>query len=545
MQKIIILDFGSQTTQLIGRRIREMDTFCEIMPYNKYPEDDTDVIGVILSGSPYSVYDPEAFKVDLSRFVGRLPVLGICYGAQFMAYTNGGSVEPAGSREYGRQNLVTIDKANPLFYGFDDNSQVWMSHGDTITRIPTGAEVIASTESVSNAAYYIPAGKPVADTPSAKGVWAVQFHPEVFHSVQGSLLLKNFVVGICGSNQNWSADSFVETTVRELREQVGQDRVILGLSGGVDSSVAAVLLNKAIGDHLTCIFVDHGMLRKNEFRDVMEDYKCLGLNVVGVDASEKFFTDLAGVTDPEQKRKIIGRDFVEVFNAEAKKIKDAKWLAQGTIYPDRIESLNITGKVIKSHHNVGGLPKEMHLQLCEPLKWLFKDEVRRVGRQLGMPEHLITRHPFPGPGLAVRILGDITPEKVRILQDADDIYIRGLREYKTRLSGEKARAVLAAGVPADMKDGEIEVSLYDQIWQAGTVLLSTVRSVGVMGDERTYEHPVALRAVTSTDAMTADWAHLPYDFMAKVSTEIINKVKGVNRVCYDISSKPPSTIEWE
>lgn len=545
MQKIIILDFGSQTTQLIGRRIREMDTFCEIMPYNKYPEDDTDVIGVILSGSPYSVYDPEAFKVDLSRFVGRLPVLGICYGAQFMAYTNGGSVEPAGSREYGRQNLVTIDKANPLFYGFDDNSQVWMSHGDTITRIPTGAEVIASTESVSNAAYYIPAGKPVADTPSAKGVWAVQFHPEVFHSVQGSLLLKNFVVGICGSNQDWSADSFVETTVRELREQVGQDRVILGLSGGVDSSVAAVLLNKAIGDHLTCIFVDHGMLRKNEFRDVMEDYKCLGLNVVGVDASEKFFTDLAGVTDPEQKRKIIGRDFVEVFNAEAKKIKDAKWLAQGTIYPDRIESLNITGKVIKSHHNVGGLPKEMHLQLCEPLKWLFKDEVRRVGRQLGMPEHLITRHPFPGPGLAVRILGDITPEKVRILQDADDIYIRGLRDYKTRLSGEKARAVLAAGVPADMKDGEIEVSLYDQIWQAGTVLLSTVRSVGVMGDERTYEHPVALRAVTSTDAMTADWAHLPYDFMAKVSTEIINKVKGVNRVCYDISSKPPSTIEWE
>ena len=545
MQKIIILDFGSQTTQLIGRRIREMDTFCEIMPYNKYPEDDTDVIGVILSGSPYSVYDPEAFKVDLSRFVGRLPVLGICYGAQFMAYTNGGSVEPAGSREYGRQNLVTIDKANPLFYGFDDNSQVWMSHGDTITRIPTGAEVIASTESVSNAAYYIPAGKPVADTPSAKGVWAVQFHPEVFHSVQGSLLLKNFVVGICGSNQDWSADSFVETTVRELREQVGQDRVILGLSGGVDSSVAAVLLNKAIGDHLTCIFVDHGMLRKNEFRDVMEDYKCLGLNVVGVDASEKFFTDLAGVTDPEQKRKIIGRDFVEVFNAEAKKIKDAKWLAQGTIYPDRIESLNITGKVIKSHHNVGGLPKEMHLQLCEPLKWLFKDEVRRVGRQLGMPEHLITRHPFPGPGLAVRILGDITPEKVRILQDADDIYIRGLREYKVKLSGEEARKVLAAGVPAEMTDGEIEVSLYDQIWQAGTVLLSTVRSVGVMGDERTYEHPVALRAVTSTDAMTADWAHLPYDFMAKVSTEIINKVKGVNRVCYDISSKPPSTIEWE
>ena len=545
MQKIIILDFGSQTTQLIGRRVRELDTFCEIMPYNKYPEDDSDVIGVILSGSPYSVYDPEAFKVDLSRFVGRLPVLGICYGAQFMAYTNGGNVEPAGSREYGRQNLVTINKTNPLFQGFDDNSQVWMSHGDTITRIPDGAEVIASTQTVDNAAYYIPAGTPVSGTPSAKGVWGVQFHPEVFHSVQGTLLLENFVVRICGSLQDWSADSFVETTVREIREQVGSDRVILGLSGGVDSSVAAVLLNKAIGDHLTCIFVDHGMLRKNEFRDVMEDYKCLGLNVIGVDASQKFFSDLAGVSDPEQKRKIIGRDFVEVFNAEAKKIKDARWLAQGTIYPDRIESLNITGKVIKSHHNVGGLPEEMHLSLCEPLKWLFKDEVRRVGRSMGMPEHLITRHPFPGPGLAVRILGDITPDKVRILQDADDIYIRGLREYKTRLSGEEARRVLAAGVPADMRDGEIEVSLYDQIWQAGTVLLSTVRSVGVMGDERTYEHPVALRAVTSTDAMTADWAHLPYDFMAKVSTDIINKVKGVNRVCYDISSKPPSTIEWE
>ena len=358
-------------------------------------------------------------------------------------------------------------------------------------------------------------------------------------------MLRNFVVDVCGSRQDWSAASFVETTVAELRSQLGDDRVILGLSGGVDSSVAAVLLNKAIGNRLTCIFVDHGMLRKNEFRDVMHDYECLGLNVIGVDASDKFFADLAGVSDPEQKRKIIGRDFVEVFNAEARKQTGAKWLAQGTIYPDRIESLNITGKVIKSHHNVGGLPKEMNLQLCEPLKWLFKDEVRRVGRSMGMPEHLITRHPFPGPGLAVRILGDITPEKVRILQDADDIYIRGLREYRTRLSGEEARRVLAAGVPADMKDGEIEVSLYDQIWQAGAILLSTVRSVGVMGDERTYEHPVALRAVTSTDAMTADWAHLPYDFMASVSTEIINKVKGVNRVCYDISSKPPSTIEWE
>ncbi|MCH5310091.1 MAG: glutamine-hydrolyzing GMP synthase [Prevotella sp.] len=534
-QKIIILDFGSQTTQLIGRRVRELDTFCEIMPYNKFPKDDPSVIGVILSGSPYSVHDPEAFKVDLSEFVGRLPVLGICYGAQFISHTLGGKVEKADSREYGRANLQMVDTSCPLFKGFEQHSQVWMSHGDTITAIPEGFKVIGSTADVKNAAY--------AD--ASRNIYAVQFHPEVFHTLQGTQLLRNFVVDICGSRQEWSAASFVDSTVAELKAQLGNDRVILGLSGGVDSSVAAVLLNRAIGQNLTCIFVDHGMLRKNEFQQVMDDYKVLGLNVIGVDASAKFFADLAGVTDPEQKRKIIGRDFVEVFNAEAKKITDAKWLAQGTIYPDRIESLNITGKVIKSHHNVGGLPKEMHLQLCEPLQWLFKDEVRRVGRQLGMPEHLITRHPFPGPGLAVRILGDITPEKVRILQDADDIYIRGLRDYKVRLSGEEARKVLAAGVPAEMTDGEIEVSLYDQIWQAGTVLLSTVRSVGVMGDERTYEHPVALRAVTSTDAMTADWAHLPYDFMAKVSNEIINKVRGVNRVCYDISSKPPSTIEWE
>ena len=534
-QKIIILDFGSQTTQLIGRRLRELDTFCEILPYNKFPHDDPSVIGVILSGSPYSVYDPEAFKVDLSNIRGKYPILGICYGAQYMAQTYGGKVEPAGSREYGRANLESFDHENPLFKGFDENSQVWMSHGDTITAIPENFKRIASTSKVKFAAYQAENEK----------LWGVQFHPEVFHSLQGTQLLKNFVVDICGSRQDWSAASFVDTTVAELKAELGDDKVILGLSGGVDSSVAAVLLNKAIGSNLTCIFVDHGMLRKNEFRDVMNDYKCLGLNVIGVDASEKFFADLAGVTDPEEKRKIIGRDFVEVFNAEAKKQTGAKWLAQGTIYPDRIESLNITGKVIKSHHNVGGLPKEMNLQLCEPLKWLFKDEVRRVGRSMGMPEHLITRHPFPGPGLAVRILGDITPEKVRILQDADDIYIRGLRDYKVKLSGEEARRVLAAGVPANMENGEIEVSLYDQIWQAGTVLLSTVRSVGVMGDERTYEHPVALRAVTSTDAMTADWAHLPYDFMAKVSNDIINHVKGVNRVCYDISSKPPSTIEWE
>ena len=546
-QKIIILDFGSQTTQLIGRRVRELDTFCEILPYNKFPKDDPSVIGVILSGSPYSVHDPEAFKVDLSQFVGRLPVLGICYGAQFISHTLGGRVEKTDSREYGRAHLETIDTANPLFKGFEQGSQVWMSHGDTITAIPDGFEVIGSTKDVKNAAFWCPAGSDLSPLTSdlSKGIWAVQFHPEVFHTLQGKQLLQNFVVDICGSKQEWSAASFVDSTVAELKAQLGNDRVILGLSGGVDSSVAAVLLNRAIGNRLTCIFVDHGMLRKNEFQQVMDDYKVLGLNVIGVDASEKFFADLAGVTDPEQKRKIIGRDFVEVFNAEAKKITDARWLAQGTIYPDRIESLNITGKVIKSHHNVGGLPKEMHLQLCEPLKWLFKDEVRRVGRQLGMPEHLITRHPFPGPGLAVRILGDITRERVRILQDADDIYIRGLREYKVKLSGEEARKVLAAGVPTTMTDGEIEVSLYDQIWQAGAILLSTVRSVGVMGDERTYENPVALRAVTSSDAMTADWAHLPYDFMAKVSNEIINKVRGVNRVCYDISSKPPATIEWE
>ena len=546
-QKIIILDFGSQTTQLIGRRVRELDTFCEILPYNKFPKDDPSVIGVILSGSPYSVHDPEAFKVDLSQFVGRLPVLGICYGAQFISHTLGGKVEKTDSREYGRAHLETIDTANPLFKGFEQGSQVWMSHGDTITAIPDGFEVIGSTKDVKNAAFWCPAGSDLSPLTSdlSKGIWAVQFHPEVFHTLQGKQLLQNFVVDICGSKQEWSAASFVDSTVAELKAQLGNDRVILGLSGGVDSSVAAVLLNRAIGNRLTCIFVDHGMLRKNEFQQVMDDYKVLGLNVIGVDASDKFFADLAGVTDPEQKRKIIGRDFVEVFNAEAKKITDARWLAQGTIYPDRIESLNITGKVIKSHHNVGGLPKEMHLQLCEPLKWLFKDEVRRVGRQLGMPEHLITRHPFPGPGLAVRILGDITRERVRILQDADDIYIRGLREYKVKLSGEEARKVLAAGVPTTMTDGEIEVSLYDQIWQAGAILLSTVRSVGVMGDERTYENPVALRAVTSSDAMTADWAHLPYDFMAKVSNEIINKVRGVNRVCYDISSKPPATIEWE
>ncbi|HIT16203.1 MAG TPA: glutamine-hydrolyzing GMP synthase [Candidatus Avimuribaculum pullicola] len=505
-EKIIILDFGSQTTQLIGRRVRELNMYCEIVPYNKFPHADKSVIGVILSGSPFSVYDEKAFKIDLAEIRGKYPILGICYGAQFMAYANGGSVEPAATREYGRANLDKIDNSNPLLKGVAQNSQVWMSHGDTITSLPEGFKIIASTAKVAVAAYQAEGEK----------LWGVQFHPEVFHTVDGTQILKNFVVDICGGKQDWNASSFIETTVAQLKEQLGNDKVVLGLSGGVDSSVAAVLLNKAIGRNLTCIFVDHGMLRKNEFKNVLHDYECLGLNVIGVDASEKFFNELAGVTDPERKRKIIGKGFIDVFDEEARKISDVKWLAQGTIYPDCIESLSITGTVIKSHHNVGGLPEKMNLKLCEPLRLLFKDEVRRVGRELGMPDHLIKRHPFPGPGLAVRILGDITREKVRILQDADDIFIQGLRDWE----------------------------LYDKVWQAGVILLP-VQSVGVMGDERTYERAVALRAVTSTDAMTADWAHLPYEFLAKVSNDIINKVKGVNRVCYDISSKPPATIEWE
>jgi len=505
-EKIIILDFGSQTTQLIGRRIRELGEYCEIVPYNKFPYDDPSVIGVVLSGSPFSVYDDKAFRAGLERLRGHLPVLGICYGAQYIAYTSGGSVEPAPSREYGRAHLSSIDTANPLMRDIPVGAQVWMSHGDTITSIPGNFRTIASTDKVAIAAYQV----------EGEQTWGVQFHPEVYHSECGTQILRNFVVDICGGKRDWTAESFIESTVRSLREQLGDDRVVLGLSGGVDSSVAAVLLNRAIGKNLTCIFVDHGMLRKNEFRNVLHDYECLGLNVVGVDASAKFFSELAGVTEPERKRKIIGKGFIDVFDEEAGKIKDAKWLAQGTIYPDCIESLSITGTTIKSHHNVGGLPEKMNLKLCEPLRLLFKDEVRSVGRQLGMPEHLIKRHPFPGPGLAVRILGDITPEKVRILQDADDIFIQGLRDW----------------------------NLYDKVWQAGAILLP-VQSVGVMGDERTYERAIALRAVTSTDAMTADWAHLPYDFMAKVSNDIINKVRGVNRVCYDISSKPPATIEWE
>lgn len=504
-EKIIILDFGSQTTQLIGRRVRELNTYCEIVPYNKFPHGDSSVKGVILSGSPFSVNDKDAFQVDLSQIRGKYPVLGICYGAQYLAYSSGGKVEKGDSREYGRAHLLTVKKGEPLFDGMSDGTQIWMSHGDTITALPDSFGIIASTQDVNAAAYKIE-GEPT---------WGVQFHPEVYHTTEGTKLLNNFL-NICGVKKDWSPGSFIESTVADLKEKLGDDKVILALSGGVDSSVTAVLLNKAIGKNLTCIFVDHGLLRKSEFEQVLKDYEHLGLNVIGVNAKQRFYDALSGVTDPEQKRKIIGKGFIDVFDEEAHKLKDIKWLGQGTIYPDIIESLSITGTVIKSHHNVGGLPEKMNLKLVEPLRLLFKDEVRRVGIELGMMEHLIKRHPFPGPGLGIRVLGDITPEKVEILQNADDIYIRMLRDNH----------------------------LYDQVWQAGAILLP-VRSVGVMGDERTYEFTIALRAVTSTDAMTADWAHLPYEFLAKVSNEIINKVRGVNRVVYDISSKPPATIEWE
>jgi GMP synthase (glutamine-hydrolysing) len=504
-EKIIILDFGSQTTQLIGRRLRELNVYCEIVPYDSFPGNDPEVKGVILSGSPFSVNDKEAFKPDMSHIRGKYPILGICYGAQYLAFISGGKIEKSGSREYGRAMLSPVGQTNALFKNTKTKSQVWMSHGDTITSVPSGFEVIATTDDVEAAAYKV----------NGEPTWGVQFHPEVFHTEDGMLILDNFL-DICGMRKNWTPASFIESAVTKLKQDLGNDKVILALSGGVDSSVTAVLLNKAIGSNLTCIFVDHGLLRKNEFATVLRDYRHLGLNVIGVDAKDRFYKQLAGVSDPEAKRKIIGKGFIDVFEEEAKKMDGVKWLGQGTIYPDIIESLSITGTVIKSHHNVGGLPETMRLKLVEPLRLLFKDEVRKVGQELGMMPLLIQRHPFPGPGLGIRILGDITPEKVHVLQEADDIYINMLREW----------------------------DLYDKVWQAAAILLP-VRSVGVMGDERTYENAVVLRAVTSTDAMTADWAHLPYEFLAKVSNEIINKVQGVNRVVYDVSSKPPATIEWE
>ena len=508
MEKILIIDFGSQYTQLIARRVRELNVYCEIHPFNKIPALDSDVKGVILSGSPSSVRDENAPKPDLSVFKGKLPLLGVCYGAQLLAYEFGGDVEPAPSREYGRAMLTVVAPDDPLMASLPSPTQVWMSHGDTITSIPDSYRIIGSTDNVRVAAYRI----------EGEQTWGIQFHPEVFHSTDGPKLLSKFVLGICGCSGTWSPASFIDSTVADLRAKLGDDKVILGLSGGVDSTVAAVLLHKAIGPNLHCIFVNNGLLRANEFEDVLAQYQGMGLNVRGVDASERFYADLKGVTDPEQKRKIIGRDFVEVFNAEAKKIENASWLAQGTIYPDVIESCSVKGPsaTIKSHHNVGGLPKEMNLKIVEPLRLLFKDEVRRVGKALGINPDLLGRHPFPGPGLGIRILGEVTAEKVRVLQAADKIFIDNLRE-----SG-----------------------WYDKVWQAGVMLLP-VRSVGVMGDERTYESCCALRAVISTDGMTADWVHLPYELLAKTSNEIINKVRGINRVVYDISSKPPATIEWE
>ena len=505
-EKLIILDFGSQTTQLIGRRVRELNMYCEIVPYNKFPHDATDVKGVILSGSPYSVYDENAFKADLTEIRGKYPVLGICYGAQFLAYTSGGNVEPANSREYGRANLSHIDGEDELLKGIHVGSQIWMSHGDTITVLPDNFKVIASTDDVRAAAYHVEGEK----------TWGVQFHPEVFHSTDGTKLLDNFL-NICGCAKDWTPASFIESTVAELKEQLGDDKVILALSGGVDSSVTAVLLNKAIGKNLTCIFVDHGLLRKNEFENVMRDYEHLGLNVIGVNAKDKFYKELAGVTEPEKKRKIIGKGFIDVFDEEAHKLKDIKWLGQGTIYPDVIESLSITGTVIKSHHNVGGLPEHVDFkEIIEPLRLLFKDEVRKAGLELGIPEYLVYRQPFPGPGLGVRIIGEITPDKVRIVQEADAIY----RE-------EIAKAGVDKGL--------------GQYFAA----LTNMRSVGCMGDERTYDYAVALRAVLTSDFMTAESAELPWEVLGTVTRRIVNEVKGVNRVLYDCTGKPPATIEFE
>ena len=505
---ILILDFGSQYTQLIARRVRELNVYCEIHPYNHIPEDLSIFKGVILSGSPFSVRDKEAPIPNLSNIRRFKPLLGVCYGAQYLAQVEGGNVLPSATREYGRANLAYADQNSKLIKGMSDGSQVWMSHGDTITKVPESFEIISSTSDVEVAGFKI----------KGETTYGIQFHPEVYHSKEGSTLLKNYVVDICGCQQDWTPDSFVESTVTELKSTLKNDKVVLGLSGGVDSTVAAVLLHKAIETNLYCIFVDNGLLRKNEFEEVLESYKNMGLNVKGVDAKKRFYKALEGITDPELKRKAIGKTFIDIFDDESHKITNVKWLAQGTIYPDVIESISVKGPsaTIKSHHNVGGLPDYMKLKVVEPLKTLFKDEVRRVGRVMGIKEELLGRHPFPGPGLGIRILGDITAEKVRILQDVDYIFIKGLKES----------------------------NLYDKVWQAGSILLP-IHSVGVMGDERTYEQVVALRAVESTDGMTADWVHLPYDFLAKVSNDIINKVKGVNRVVYDISSKPPATIEWE
>lgn len=525
-EKIIILDSGSQVTQLIGRRLRELNVYCEIYPYNKIPVLDNTVKGVILSGSPCSVRDSNAPQIDLSKIKGKLPLLGICYGAQYLAHKYGGKVEGSLAREYGRAVLKVTRPDSELLNGVSTVSQVWMSHGDTISKLPDNAEVIGSTDDVENAAFHIRGEK----------TYAVQFHPEVFHTSEGSKILKNFAINICGCKGDWTPAAFIDTTIAELRNKIGNDKVILGLSGGVDSTVAAVLLNKAIGNNLTCIFVNNGLLRKNEYTDVMLSYKDMGLNVIGADASEIFLAELSGIEEPEAKRKIIGRVFVETFDKYARSIEGAKWLAQGTIYPDVIESAGIEGiaSKIKSHHNVGGLPKEMNLKIVEPLRMLFKDEVRRVGRELGIKEELVCRHPFPGPSLAIRIIGEVTEEKLQVLREADDIYIKALRSYDcTQMN-----------LPSASEPSRKATNLYDAIWQAGVILLP-IKSVGVMGDERTYENPVALRAVVSTDAMTADWFPFPYDFLAKVSDDIINKVRGVNRVVYDISSKPPATIEWE